>query len=196
VLAEVISDISWLDKDGDGEKDYPPNGMQACTFTNPTTEATFVTFRGTPSGAWIDNAKKMIGLKEYCKDYTDADGNTYKYMSSMQVESVKYIEELLDEYGDSWFDGGDKYLIGHSKGGNEAALAMMIYEEYFDTCLAMDAPGYSIELLAEMKNVLGGDKYNQALAKLYGLNAADDYVHCLGISLIPESQRRWFQQFS
>lgn len=106
----VINDFSWLDKDGDGKQDHPVNGMQACTFTNPSTKDTFVTFRGTPSGAWLDNGKMMIGLTEFCEDYTDNDGNTFKYMSSMQVEAVKYIDKLLGKYGENWFEGGKKTL--------------------------------------------------------------------------------------
>lgn len=68
---------------------------------------------------------------------------------------------------------------------------MMLYEKYFNVSLGMEAPGFSYELETEIKRILGEDNFNRAQAKTYGLNAADDYVHCFGKSWILDSNIRY-----
>ncbi len=53
-----ISNMSWKDNDGDGKRDYDPEGMQACTFERDN--QVYISFRGTPKRAWIDNAKGFV----------------------------------------------------------------------------------------------------------------------------------------
>ena len=52
-----ISNMSWKDNDGDGKRDYDPEGMQACTFERDN--QVYISFRGTPKRSWIDNAKGL-----------------------------------------------------------------------------------------------------------------------------------------
>ena len=53
-----ISNMSWKDNDGDGKRDYDPEGMQACTIERDN--QVYISFRGTPKRAWIDNAKGFV----------------------------------------------------------------------------------------------------------------------------------------
>ena len=41
-----ISNMSWKDNDGDGKRDYDPEGMQACTFERD--DQVYISFRGIP----------------------------------------------------------------------------------------------------------------------------------------------------
>ena len=50
-----ISNMSWKDNDGDGKPDYSVYSMQACTFE--LDDHIYVSFRGTPKGAWLDNGQ-------------------------------------------------------------------------------------------------------------------------------------------
>lgn len=50
-----ISNMSWKDNDGDGKPDYSVYSMQACTFESD--DHIYVSFRGTPKGAWLDNGQ-------------------------------------------------------------------------------------------------------------------------------------------
>ena len=51
----TISNMSWKDNDGDGKPDYSVYSMQACTFE--LDDHVYVSFRGTPKGAWLDNGQ-------------------------------------------------------------------------------------------------------------------------------------------
>lgn len=189
-----ISDLSWGDYDQNGKADYPVKGMRACTFTNPHDDTVFVVFRGTPSGAWLDNAKALVGDRSYCKEYTDWNGVKWEYMSPLQVEAMEYVKEVLERAGNQWKNHAGCFVIGHSKGGNQAQLALMLYAPYFDVGLSMDGQGMSKEVVQEMKEKLG-EQYPAALKKLFGLNGMNDYVHCLGVPLVPEEQTRWFMEY-
>ena len=50
-----ISNMSWKDNDRDGKPDYSVYSMQACTFE--LDDHIYVSFRGTPKGAWLDNGQ-------------------------------------------------------------------------------------------------------------------------------------------
>jgi len=192
----TIGDMSWNDNNGDGKPDHPANGMQACTFTNPKTGDTFVTFRGTPAGSWVDNAKMLLGILKHCRSAKDLNGNEWRYTSPMQAEAVGYMNSLIEQYGNDWLaDEQKRYLIGHSKGGSQVQLIMMMYSDYFDAGLSMDGQGISKELYEEMVRNLGEKKIQQALAKLYGLNGSNDYVHRLGLQLILPENTRWFVEY-
>lgn len=74
---------SWAD-----DATYPPEGMQACVFVNKKNEQ-IVSFLGTPSGSWLDNAKEMMGLppeQSGCEIFTDADGHDF-VVSPMQKKA-------------------------------------------------------------------------------------------------------------
>lgn len=187
-----IRNLSWLDYDGDGKKDHPPTGMVAAVFVNEGSGSLYVAFRGTPKGAWLDNAKMLIGDKKYNQDFTDPGGTVWRYCSPMQAEAMEYISELIGNRGEVWNLGRSHYVIGHSKGGNQAQLAMVIFPDSFDVAISMNGPGMSPESIQEMKHNLGEEQYQRILGRLIGINAYNDYVHGLGIPLIPYQQNVWF----
>jgi len=192
-LADVrIQNLSWLDYDWDGKKDYPPNGFLAATFVNTQADALFVTFRGTPRGAWLDNAKMLIGSPKYCQDFEDSSGLVWHFLSPMQAEAMEYTGQLVGNRLKGWETVNRHYVIGHSKGGNQAQLAMMLYPGDFDVCISMDGPGMSGEAIGEMKQNMGEEAFVRAAGRLLGINASNDYVHGLGIPLIPFQQNFWF----
>lgn len=192
--AVFIGNLSWGDYNQNGKADYPIKGMQACTFTNPLDDTIFVVFRGTPPGAWLDNGKALIGDPSYCREYMDWNGTKWEYMSPMQVEAMEYVQEVIAREGDQWGNYHGRFVTGHSKGGNQAQLAMMLYEPYFEMGFSMSGQGMSKEIISEMKEKLA-EEYPTALKKLYGLNGMNDYVHCLGVPLVPEKQTRWFLEY-
>ena len=188
--------MNWEDNDNDGKQDNPDNGMVACTFTNPQTGATFVTFRGTPDGAWVDNAKMLLGELMHCKSEKVVNGDTWNYLSPMQAEAVEYMNSLVKKYGTDWLTEENKqYVIGHSKGGNQAQLILMLFSDYFEAGLSMDGPGISKELYEEMKKNLGEEKMEKILTRLYALNGSNNYVHALGVQLILIQNSRWFLEY-
>lgn len=187
-----IQNLSWLDYDWDGKKDYPPNGLLAAIFVNVQADALFVTFRGTPRGAWLDNAKMLIGSPKYCRDFQDSSGTTWHFLSPMQAEAMEYTGQLVGNRIKGWEQVSRHYVIGHSKGGNQAQLAMMLYPEDFDACVSMDGPGMSYEVIQEMKQNMGEEAFQKAVGRLLGINASNDFVHGLGIPLIPFKQNFWF----
>lgn len=192
----TIENISWLDNDKNGKPDYPPDGLQVCTFWNQNTNICSVAFRGTPRGAWLDNAKMLIGDASYCRPFTDLAGQQWNYLSPMQVEAMEYIKGLIEKYGDEWQQSGTRhYVVGHSKGGNQAQLAMIIYPHYFEAGLSMNGPGVSGAMLEEIRQFRGEDFNALVKWKLFALNASNDVVSGLGYTLVPAEQTYWFQEY-
>ena len=191
----TIGNISWLDHDDDGNPDYPPNGLQVCTFRNPEANTCSVAFRGTPRGAWLDNAKMLIGDTAYCQPFTDLDGRQWSYLSPMQAEAMEYIKWLIGKYGDEWYQSGTRhYVTGHSKGGNQAQLTMILYPFYFDAGLSMNGPGMSAAMLEEIREFRGDNLDILVNWRLFALNASGDVVNQLGYSLVPAEQTYYFRE--
>jgi hypothetical protein len=80
----VCGNQSWNDRDK-----YDPTGIQACTFTRAG--QLNVCYRGTPKGAWVDNAMAMSG--DLDADYL----SSYKgvTVSPMQLKAIQYMEEII-----------------------------------------------------------------------------------------------------
>jgi len=154
----VISNMSWQDNDNDKNEDHPYDGMQAAVFTKGN--EVNVVYRGTPDRSWIDNAEMEIGTSDYSKCYVDKYGNTYNYLSPMQIEAMEYMDKLLKEHGDEW---ADKILTvgGHSKGDSLAALAMILNGDQIDRCFGIDGPGVSPETYEELVKAIGIERIQE-----------------------------------
>ena len=106
------------------------------------------------------------------------------------------MNSLVKKYGTDWLTEENKqYVIGHSKGGNQAQLILMLFSDYFEAGLSMDGPGISKELYEEMKKNLGEEKMAKILTRLYALNGSNNYVHPLGVQLILIQNTRWFLEY-
>ena len=100
-----ISNMSWKDNDGDGKRDYDPEGMQACTFERD--DQVYISFRGTPKRSWLDNAKGLV--KDL--DLLDVVVNIYRLVPSMPFPSIvnnAYIKDNIGEIVEVLRGAGEK----------------------------------------------------------------------------------------
>ena len=149
---------------------YDDKLVIAATFRDPESKYVYVTYRGTGDGKWVDNGD-ALSEKE----------------SQMQVEARKYFDSVMRE-----LDGnieGDLIVTGHSKGGNSAQYVALSseYGGMIDRVYSIDGQGFSPEFIEDnyAKN-LDPDYYKSQCEKMYSINGENDYVHDLGITVIPE----------
>jgi hypothetical protein len=188
----VISKMSWQDHDNDLKEDHPYDGMQAAVFTKGN--EVNVVYRGTPDRSWIDNAEMEIGTSDYSKCYVDKHGNTYNYLSSMQIEAMEYMDNLLRENGDKW---ADKVITvgGHSKGDSFVALAMILNGDQIDMCFGIDGPGVSSETYEELVIAKGIESIQELQKYMFKLIEVNDYVSPFGKSLYSDNNTRWCEGY-
>lgn len=158
--------------------------------------------------SWGVVAAMDYKMKKKLKNYKDkkklkAMGNLngifppeiYNYTSSMQEEAIWYIEGLKNspDGSKSIFGIYDKvYVTGHSKGGNEATLATIIYPDLIDICISGSGQGFSPEFVEFIKKILGDEGLAKIQDKIFGFNAKDDYINPIGITVIKEENRIYF----
>ena len=188
----VISNMSWQDYDNDTKEDHPYDGMQAAVFTKG--DEVNIVYRGTPDRSWIDNAEMEIGTSDYSKCYVDKYGNTYNYLSPMQIEAMEYMDKLLKEHGDEW---ADKIITvgGHSKGDSLAALAMILNGDQIDMCFGINGPGVSPETDEELVKAIGIERIQELQKYMFKLNEVNDYVSPFGKSLYSDNNTRWCEGY-
>lgn len=188
----VISNMSWQDHDNDTKEDHPYDGMQAAVFTKG--DEVNIVYRGTPDRSWIDNAEMEIGTSDYSKCYVDKYGNTYNYLSLMQIEAMEYMDKLLKEHGDEW---ADKIITvgGHSKGDSLAALAMILNGDQIDRCFGIDGPGVSPETYEELVKAIGIERIQELQKYMFKLIEVNDYVSPFGKSLYSDNNTRWCEGY-
>ena len=186
----VISNMSWQDHDNDTKEDHPYDGMQAAVFTKG--DEVNIVYRGTPDRSWIDNAEMEIGTSDYSKCYVDKYGNTYNYLSPMQIEAMEYMDKLLKEHGDEW---ADKIITvgGHSKGDSLAALAMILNGDQIDMCFGIDGPGVSPETDEELVKAI--ERIQELQKYMFKLIEVNDYVSPFGKSLYSDNNTRWCEGY-
>lgn len=198
VGSAIINDISWITdvktldelypKANPGSADkienYPLDGMQACTFRRDG--ILFVSYRGTPAGAWLDNGYGIIGLTKYTQPFKNEKRESWKLLSPMQVKEAEYARYIAFKYAKS---GLRAVAGGHSKGANGAQLAVLMYPDFFDVGYSFDGQGMSPEFIGECRKIWGESEFKRRCGKIYGISYVNDYVHPLGISVIPYENR-------
>lgn len=149
---------------------YDDKLVIAAAFRAPESKNVYVAYRGTGDGKWVDNGDALSGKE-----------------SQMQVEAQKYFDTVMQE-----LDGeieGDLIVTGHSKGGNSAQYVALSspYGGMIDRVYSIDGQGFSPEFIEDnyAKN-LDPDYYKSQCEKMYSINGENDYVHDLGIPVIPE----------
>lgn len=142
----------------------------ACAFQHPNGDV-YVAYRGTGDGKWVDNG---VGIANES--------------SQMQEVACAYFDQVVESLGLTTYDGGSLYVTGHSKGGNEAQYVMLNsdYGYLIDRCYSIDGQGFSQEAIDHFIEKHGRDYYKAQLEKMYSINGENDYVHDLGIVVIPE----------
>lgn len=183
---QVLRDA--LEKDAGGElrnlrvRDFSVNdGVEfantgACMIENPATGESYVVYRGTQDGEWVDNG---IGMAE-------------KY-TTQQKNASAYLDYLAEKYG--WEEEGKVIVTGHSKGGNKAQFVALdaAHRNVVDEVYSFDGQGFSPEAIEYYRERLGDD-YEATLRKIHGVSGENDYVHPLGIQIIPKDQNRYLKQ--
>lgn len=177
ILNEAISDHpSWgkivlVDQSSTNNTSaWTDDLIQACTFRDADGNY-YVTYRGTGDGRWTDNGKGMV-----------------EESTEMQEAAAAYFDEMAEKYLiDASLQGKKIIVSGHSKGGNEAQYTYMSakHEEIIDKCISLDGQGFSEAAIKRFKEYYGKD-YNDKLKNMYSINGQDDYVHDLGIVIIPK----------
>lgn len=141
----------------------------ACAFQD-TDGNVFVAYRGTGDGKWVDNG---VGISQES--------------SIMQQNAGEYFDQLVKEFHIDE-SGGRIIVTGHSKGGNEAQYVLLAseYGYLIDNCYSLDGQGFSKAAIAAFIEKHGEEYYQELLNKMYSVNGENDYVHDLGIKVIPE----------
>ncbi len=140
-----------------------------CSVFNDNGHIVFA-YRGTGAGKWMDNAQGL---------YQD---------SQMQVEAVKYFEQLSEIYARN----KPVTVTGHSKGGNLAQAAWMLSKNTsVDAVFSFDGQGFSNSRVEALMSELGSEKYEDKISKMYQICAKNDPVNTLGRVIIkPENTIR------
>lgn len=146
-------------------------GTAACTFQSKEEGSTYVVYRGTSDGEWLDNG---IGMTE---------------KSTLQQErALDYFETVVER---EQISEADRLIVtGHSKGGNKAQFVTMSTEngDLLDACYSIDGQGFSENAIDGWKEKLGTDGYAERIAKMTGICGENDYVNVLGNGIIPKDQ--------
>lgn len=155
----------------ESEEYFQDTKVIAYAFYDERTKEVYVAYRGTGDGKWVDNGEGLYEveseMQRFAKDFYD-----------------KVITEKLKDYP------VDRIVVtGHSKGGNLAQYVTMAseYGHLVDRCYSFDGQGFSKEAYESFKKDLGDD-FETQIRKMFSINGVNDYVHDLGIVIIPEDQ--------
>ncbi len=163
-----IANKSWMKN---GSERLTDDLIQAATFVDEEGNY-YVAYRGTGEGRWHDNA----------------DGMTER-STEMQRAAAEYFDYVAQNYmQDAYANGKSIIVTGHSKGGNEAQYVMLAskYNYMIDRCYSLDGQGFSKEAVKYFKELLGEEGYSEKLMQMYSICGDNDYVHGLGMKIIPE----------
>ena len=150
-------------------------------------EGVSLVFRGTPGGAWCDNAN----MESDCTSQFEKDGFIYDWISPLDRASLLNVEDTLlkiEEDDDDvarlcrhFMKEGKLVLSAHSQGGKRAVTAKGIFKELQNTrCMVFDAPGISPEHWDELVDRLGVEKVENMRKDIFSIYAHDDVVHGIG----------------
>ena len=150
-------------------------------------EGVSLVFRGTPGGAWCDNAN----MESDCTSQFEKDGFIYDWISPLDRASLLNVEDTLlkiEEDDDDvarlcrrFMKEGKLVLSAHSQGGKRAVTAKGIFKELQNTrCMVFDAPGISPEQWDELVDRFGVEKVENMRKDIFSIYAHDDVVHGIG----------------
>ncbi len=160
----------WISSFPVGNNDPTDDLTQACTFRDGDGNF-YVAYRGTGAGKWEDNG----------------DGMT-ESSTLMQEASKQYFDEMSEKYfAEAYRMGKEVTVTGHSKGGNEAQFVYMTsdYEYLITRCCNFDGQGFS-RRAADGFRKRYGEGYEDKISGMYTICGKNDFVHDLGIGIVPE----------
>lgn len=142
-------------------------GTNAVTFINPKNNNTYIVFRGTADGEWLDNGKGMT-----------------QNGTIQQKQALAYFDNVVNRLK---LTGNEAlYVSGHSKGGNKVQYITMESKNYklIDACYSVDGQGHSDVAIKEWKDRYSKKEYKNRVEKIYGINGENDFVSPLGCGII------------
>lgn len=169
-----IVDRSNIDDFGTNDN-WKDDYIQAFTFVNENTGDYYISFRGTGDARWVDNGSAMA-----------------KQSSEMQMTAADYFDYIAEKFLLKRVNPNGKVIVtGHSKGGNEAQYVNIFarYEYLIDNVYSFDGQGDSPEAIAGIerrREIYGDDYVDEQLNRMYSINGDNDFVHGLGLQIIPE----------
>ena len=148
-------------------------GTNGIVFTNPVTNTIYVAYRGTSMGEWGDDGERFN-----CLNVND--------LTPQMEQTINFFNYAAETMG--WTEDMEIYVTGHSQGGNDAQISILLseYGKYVDACYSFDGEGHSPELLDDVKKVLGEKEYNARVGRMYSICGEYDFVNHLGEKVIPE----------
>lgn len=149
-----------------GEKtDWETNAVITTPAKDGGEPGLYVAYRGTGGDEWLTNASIM-----------------YEESTAHQLEAREYLDSMVERFPNE-FKNSYVTLTGHSAGGNKGMYATMTsqYGDYVDSCIVMDAPGYSPELVDKMES---DPNFNERRSKITMVCGQYDYVHGLGEPIV------------
>lgn len=165
------------------------NGLSSGVFKKEKT--TFVVFKGTAKGEWIDNGDGLSGNAEQNVYITyDSDGNVYSrtvkqndFATDQQAEALNWFSYVIKKY-----DLSSKIIVtGHSKGGNKAQF-VAINSDNVSECYSFNGQGFSPEAIEQFKD---DNNFKARQQKIFSISTGNDYINVLGNQLcLP--QNRYF----
>ncbi len=156
------------------DSEYSKEILIAAAFETPYPSGSIIfAYRGTGDGKWVDNGEGM-----------------YKSSTKMQEAAAGYFDSTLEELYPNELEREEARIIttGHSKGGNSAQYVTIMSRNaaYADVCYSFDGQGFSKEAINNFK-ARWGDDYEIQRNKMFSINGENDYVHVLGLTLIPSA---------
>lgn len=148
-------------------------GTNGIVFRDMGTNTIYVAYRGTSRGEWGDDGERLN-----CKTMED--------LTPQMEQTLAYFNYVARDMG--WTEDMNIYVTGHSQGGNDAQISMLLspYGKYVDGCYSFDGEGHSPELLEDIERVYGTEEYKNRLARMYSICGEYDFVNHLGEKVIPE----------
>ena len=162
------------------------NGLSACVIK--TTENTFVVFKGTGKGEWIDNGAGLSGIAEQNEYLTyDKSGNIQKTTVEKDFASNQQAEALnLYNYIVNTDDLSENIIVtGHSKGGNKAQFVAINTDNVL-YCISFNGQGFSPEAAMQFKD---NENYRSRCQKIYSISTQNDYINVLGEQIYPPENK-------
>lgn len=172
-----LSFMSRTIHDATGKKIFN-EGTNAITFIDPENKDIYIAFMGTSKGEWMDNGRRF-GVKDIAS------------MTIQMQETIAYIDHVGRQM--QWKETDHIVVTGHSQGGNDAQLAILLsqYGSLIKRCYSFDGEGHSPNLCEDIKQTLGQEEYEVRRKRMYSICGENDFINQLGEKVIPDENTRY-----
>ena len=141
-------------------------------------EASYIMYRGTPGGGWVQNP---ISYGALIGNLLAEDNIS----STMQRDGLDFFNEVIKDIPDS-----RRVIVGgHSQGANLAEYVTM-HEDRVVRCYSFDVPGHSFALRDRLIDLFGIEAFVERSGKINAINGSEDFVNVQGeVHLAHEENR-------